>query len=201
MNSIVLDTTTENSNMAIESDRQELDANVSHSSLVQDAPAIRHAEMGLYLALDGENFSQMCKTNFTYYATPRVHYLNVSGDTGEDAPVVKPGMEVSVYGAHFFNSDSLKVQLAYTGVESGETEYTHVDAVCSSGVVKFTTPKLSTEAGEHHEHQASPQGQRGNELDGGVDDTVQDQLRVVVEVAFNGVDFSLDGCSFEYQHD
>lgn len=201
MNSIVLDTTTENSNMAIESDRQELDANVSHSSLVQDAPAIRHAEMGLYLALDGENFSQMCKTNFTYYATPRVHYLNVSGDTGEDAPVVKPGMEVSVYGAHFFNSDSLKVQLAYTGVESGETEYTHVDAVCSSGVVKFTTPKLSTEAGEHHEHHASPQGQRGNELDGGVDDTVQDQLRVVVEVTFNGVDFSLDGCSFAYQHD
>ena len=153
---------------------------------IQGAFIMRRVEMSLYLALDGEHYNLLCNTHFTYYATPLVQYLKTTAECSEEVPVVRPGIEISIYGTDFFDTDSIRVQLAYSSSETGKTEFLYTDGEFSKGAIKFTTPELPTNL---HDPETG--------FDGCMDSN--DELKVVVEVSFNNNDFSHDARWFYYQ--
>lgn len=159
--------------------------------MTQDSMVPRRAELRLEIALDGDNFRPLCKTNFTYYATPAVSHLKTNIEPVQEAPVAKLGTEISIYGIDFFDSDSVKVKLARNSkFGSGDANVVLVDATCAGCVIKFTTPELLTDA-EHLNFSS---------MAGGLPESaIQTEIRVVVEVSFNNVDFSNNACWFAYQ--
>ena len=158
----------------VNDDVHETEDPVPHNTEVQSV------EMKLQMALDGHDFRPLSR-RFSYYPSPVVLSIKTNHEQSQDVPTAKSGTEVYLHGTNFFHSDLIKVKISEAG--GLVMKDTILNAAFSGDMVRFEMPQLPIRL------------QRNT--DGVAADSIETE--VVIEVAFNGVDFSSDVRSLKYR--